>query len=83
VGEKAAGLPTKNNPRAKMNLNPTYGITVSKKSTLFVSLRIKETKERMKGKYMIYFLIQKNGGKRVTNMDSSKIVGTNGALSPM
>lgn len=35
-GPSAAGLPTKKHPSAQMSKNPHFGITVTKKSTLFV-----------------------------------------------
>ncbi len=38
-GKTAAGLPSRDNPKAKIANNPHYGITVSRASTLFVELR--------------------------------------------
>lgn len=74
-GEKAAGLPTKKNPNAKISKNPNYGICVTRKCEAFISLTIDETEDRLNGKFPIYFVVQKNGGKRVTKTSSDLLVG--------
>lgn len=48
-GVTAAGLPTKDNPKAKLQNNPQYLITVKKKSTAFITLIQKEAVDTFKG----------------------------------
>lgn len=58
TGKRAAGLPTPDNPKALMQNNPHYGITVSKNCNLYVSLTIleKNPEEPKYGLYPIYFM---------------------------
>lgn len=56
--------------------NPQYGITVTKKSTIFINLS-QEAKTALIGKNWIYMRMQTNDGKRITkdNVSSNKLVG--------
>jgi hypothetical protein len=49
-GISAAGLPTKDNPKAKLQNNPQYNIAVTKKSTAFITLVQNESIDTFKGK---------------------------------
>ena len=48
-GITAAGLPTKDNPKAKLQNNPQFTITVTKKCTAFITLVQKEAIDTFKG----------------------------------
>jgi len=52
-GGSAAGLPSKENPKAKIQNNPQYKIVVTKKSTAFITLVQKETVDTFKGLFFI------------------------------
>lgn len=66
-----------------MRNNPQYGIKVTKRCNLYVALTITETTDRMTGLYPIYYLCQKNDGKRVTGLSNDKLIGSNGMPSSM
>lgn len=56
-GIRAAGLPTKKTPNAKIDKNPHYGIKVNSQCEIFVSLTIDKTEDRLSGAYPIYFIV--------------------------
>ena len=78
-GQTAAGLPTKKFPSAQISKNPHYGIRVTKKSTLFVELSQNEKDEQRRAKNYIFFMVQKNDGRRMTSNAANKLSGTSGA----
>ena len=55
--------------------NPHYGITVTKKSNVFISLS-QESLSALKGKNAIYMRIQRNEGRRMKKED----IGTDNLL---
>lgn len=77
--ETAAGLPTKDNPNAKLKNNPQYLITVKKQCTIFITLVQKETIDTFKGKLPIFFMVQKEEGKKINAKVDEKLVGSSGA----
>ncbi len=62
-----------------MQNNPHYGITVTQRCKLFVSLIQKEKIDRNTGKFPIFFMIQRNDGKRIRDNAKNKLVGKSGA----
>lgn len=63
-----------------MQNNPHFGIRVTKKSNLFVSLTIleKDPEDPKSGKYPIYFMCQRNEGKRICGRSNDKMIGQSG-----
>lgn len=76
VGSKAAGFPCKDNPKAKVENNPQYLLTVTKQSTVFISLTQKNAIDMFKGKSPILFLVFA-GNKKVSDI-SKNMVGSSG-----
>lgn len=76
-GAKAAGLPSAKNPGAMINKNPHYGIKVYKRSTLFIELQQNELQSdsSWKGKNFIYYMVQRNAGKRMKSISIDKLCG--------
>lgn len=58
-----------------INKNPHYGIRVFKKCTLFIELQQNEIEGSWKGKNFIYYMVQRNAGKRVKNISIDKLCG--------
>lgn len=75
-GESAAGL---KNPkgRAELENNPHFGIKVSKACTLFVEVTQNEI-EQGRAKNKIFFMVQRNGGKRIEAPATNKMAGMSG-----
>lgn len=75
-GESAAGL---RNPKGRADLtkNPHYGIRVTKACTLFVELTQNEL-ENGRAKNKIFFMVQKNHGKRIEAPSTNKMAGMSG-----
>lgn len=74
-GEKAAGLPSPKNPNAAIQKNPHYGIKVYKRCTLFVELQQNEMESSWKGKNFIFYMVQRNAGKRMKSISIDKLCG--------
>jgi len=83
-GASAEGLPNKKNPSAKLQLNPHYGVTITKPCDGFILLKQKEEDtsggagSTFKGKQSIFFMLTKNSGKRIMKVDTDSIVVRSG-----
>lgn len=82
-GKTAAGLPTKDNPKAVVANNPQYGIRAEKRTTVFIELRQNEMVDSFKGKLPIMFIVQKNNGKIISSLGNDKQVGSSGPPTPL
>ena len=68
-------MPSVKNPGAMISKNPHYGIKVYKRCTLFIELQQNEMESSWKGKNFIYYMVQRNGGKRIKNISIDKLCG--------
>lgn len=77
-GVFAEGLPNKENPRASMEKNPQYGLTIHKPGHGIIVLRQKDKIDRHSAKQYIYFNMQALDGKLITRPNKSKQLGYSG-----
>jgi len=78
-GESAEGLPTRNNPKAKLDKNPQFEITVQRPCDGFLYLQQMDTINMFKGKHNIFFMVSKEKGGKITRVDKTKMVCMSGA----
>ena len=71
-GEYAEGVPTKENPRAKLEKNPNYSLTVSKPGQGFLVMRLREKIGPSKAKQAGLMVMQANNGELVTGLRESQ-----------
>lgn len=77
-GKTAAGLPNSKNPKAQMEKNPQYGLTITKPGKAVVVLRLKEKLDRNRAKQYGYLNMQANDGKAIRMPDKKKQLGVIG-----
>ena len=80
-GASAEGLPNSTtNKQAKFQLNPHYGVTVTKPCDSFILLKQfdKDASSTFKGKQAIFFMLCKNNGKRVVKLDMDSLLVRSG-----
>ena len=77
-GESAAGLPSRANPKCKLENNPHFSVRVGKPCSLFILVTQAEALDTFKGKLPIMFLLLKNKGKRLVKLKRDLIVGQSG-----
>lgn len=77
-GLSAEGLPTRNYPQAKLNLNPQYLITITKPSNGFISLTQMDKENLFRGKHYIFFMVSKINGKKIERVDKSTLLCRSG-----
>lgn len=77
-GVYAEGLPNSKNPRAKMEKNPQYGLTITKPCIGVIVLRLKDKTDRTRAKHYGYLNIQALNGGIISHPNKSKQLGVMG-----
>lgn len=73
-GESAEGLPSRRNPKAKLEKNPQFGLRVPSPGVAFIKMSQKDQENMFRGKHNIMFMVSRNGGERITRVDKKKLV---------
>ena len=77
-GACAEGLPSRKNPKARLDFNPQYAVTITKPCDGFISLTQKTKVNTFKGKNSIFFMVSKLGGKLISKVDKQTLVCKSG-----
>ena len=67
-GQYAEGVPTRENPQAKLEKNPNYSLTVSEPGKGFLVMRLKEKETPHKAKQAGLMVMQANQGQLVSSL---------------
>jgi len=78
-GSTAEGLPSKANPKARLDKNPQFEVRVTKSCNGFISLLQLDQVSMFKGKHNIFFMVSAVDGDYIKKVDKATMICMSGS----